>query len=228
MAESTRTYEVIVVDDASRDRSVELVQEYQRRHPDFPLMLVQSPVNRGLSRNFTEAAFIGRGRYYKLVCGDNVDTKECLQDVLAHLGSADVLVPYPGRCEGRSLFRRALSRAYTILINLLSGYSLHYYNGCGVYRRADVMRWHSRTTGFGFQAELLIRLLDEGASYVEVPIVGLERQSGSSSALKVRNWLSVGRTLFKITFRRRPRRAARGAGAAGVACGCEASPRAAA
>ena len=64
------------------------------------------------------------------------------------------------------------------------------------------MRWHSRRSGFGFQADLVLRLLDEGASYVEVPIVGLERQAGASSALKLRNWLSVGRTLLSILRRR--------------------------
>jgi glycosyltransferase involved in cell wall biosynthesis len=197
------TYEIIVIDDASRDRSVEVVKEYQRRNPVAPVTLVESQQNRGLSRNFAEGAFRGRGRYYKLVCGDNVDTKESLLATFKHLGTADVIVPYYERTQGRSRFRRFLSRSYTRLVNLLSGHCLCYYNGCGVYRRADVMRWHSRTSGFGFQAELLVRLLDEGATYVEVPIVGMERQGGSSNALKLRNWLSVGRTLLAITFRRR-------------------------
>ncbi|HEV3258116.1 MAG TPA: glycosyltransferase family 2 protein, partial [Gemmataceae bacterium] len=186
------TYEIIVVDDASRDGSVEVVKEYQRRNSSVPLTLVENPTNRGLAHNFAEAAFLGRGRYYKLVCGDNVDSRETLINILQHLGTADLLVPYHERCEGRTRFRLFLSRSYTGLVNLLSGYSLVYYNGCGVFRRADVMRWHSRTSGFGFQAELVISLLDKGASYLQVPIVGRERQAGSSSALKLRNWLSVG------------------------------------
>jgi glycosyltransferase involved in cell wall biosynthesis len=197
------SYEIILIDDASRDRSVEVVKDFQRRNPSVPLTLVRNAKNRGVSRNFAEAAFLGRGRYYKLVCGDNVDSEENMLAVFERLGDADVIVPYHGRTEGRSLFRRFLSRTYTALVNLLSGHSLSYYNGCGIYRRADVMRWHSRTSGFGFQAELVVRLLDEGASYIEIPIVGRERQAGSSSALKLRNWISVGRTLLAITFRRR-------------------------
>jgi glycosyltransferase involved in cell wall biosynthesis len=203
MQELSLTYEIIVIDDASRDRSVALVEEYQRQNPSVALTLVQSPKNRGLSRNFVEGAFLGRGRYYKLVCGDNADSRDTLLRVLKPVGRADIIVPYHGKSEGRSLFRRFLSRVFAHLVNLASGYSLHYYNGCGVYRRADVMRWHSRTSGFGFQAELLVRLLDEGASFVEVPIVCRERQGGKSSAMKVRNWISVGRTLFGILLRRR-------------------------
>jgi glycosyltransferase involved in cell wall biosynthesis len=197
------TYEIIVIDDASRDRSVAVIREYQRRNPAAPVALIENPRNRGLSRNFAEAAFLGRGRYYKLMCGDNVDSKECLLTIFKPLGTADVIVPYHQSTHGRGPLRRFLSRAYTRLVNLLSGHALNYYNGCGVYRRADVMRWHSRSTGFGFQAELLVRLLDEGATYVQVPVVGRERQGGSSSALKLRNWLSVARTLLAIAFRGR-------------------------
>jgi glycosyltransferase involved in cell wall biosynthesis len=197
------SHEIIVIDDASRDRSVELVKEYQAQNPAVPVRLVENPGNRGLARNFVEGAFLGRGRYYKLVCGDNVEPRENLLAVFKRLGNADLVVPYHERTEGRTLGRRLLSRTYTTLVNFASGYSLRYYNGCGLYRRADVMRWHSRAAGFGFQADLVVRLLDEGASHVEVPIVGHERPNGSSSALKFRNWLSVARTLLAILFRRR-------------------------
>ncbi len=203
MRELPLSYEVIVIDDASRDASASVVKEYMSRHPSLLLRLVERTANRGLAHNFAEAAFIGRGRYYKLVCGDNVETPDSLHRVLAPLGNADLIIPFHEQCEGRSRFRLLLSRTYTRLVNLISGYKLAYYNGCGVYRRVDVMRWHSRTSGFGFQAELVITLLDAGASYVQVPIVGRDRQTGTSSALKLRNWIAISRTLLAIAFRRR-------------------------
>jgi glycosyltransferase involved in cell wall biosynthesis len=203
MRELFLSYEILVIDDASQDRSVEIIEDYQRANPDAPVSLICSPRNLGLSRNFVEAAFRGHGRYFKLVCGDNVDTKESLIATFKQLGQADVIVPYHDVVRGRSRLRRFLSRNYTRVVNFLSGYQLAYYNGCGIYRRIDVMRWHSRTAGFGFQAELLVRLLDEGATYVQVPITGMERQGGASQALKLRNWMSVFRTLLAIAFRRR-------------------------
>jgi glycosyltransferase involved in cell wall biosynthesis len=203
MAELPFSYEIIVIDDASRDRSVEVITAYQQQYPSLLLRLVKNAKNRGLARNFVEGAFLGQGVYYKLVCGDNVDPKENLLAVFKQLGTADVIVPYHSRTQGRSLFRRFLSRSYTHLVNAATGHALEYYNGCGVYRRADVMRWHSRGSGFGFQAELLVRLLDEGASYVQVPILGMERSTGRSTALKLRNWISVGRTLLALWLRSR-------------------------
>ena len=95
-----------------------------------------------------------------------------------------------------------LSRTYTSLVNLLSGQSLRYYNGCAVYRRADVMRWHSRSAGFGFQADLVTRLLMQGATYVEVPVVGKDRTGGKSTALRLKNWFCVANTLFAIFMQR--------------------------
>jgi glycosyltransferase involved in cell wall biosynthesis len=196
------TYEIIVVDDCSKDSTAEVVRRYQDSHPDMEIVLVSNPKNRGLSQNFVEAAFLGRGVYYKLVCGDNVDDKESLHATLNRIGEADLVVPYHQEVQGRSWARLMLSRTYTRLVNLLSGHSLRYYNGCAVYRRADVMRWHSRSSGFGFQAELVTRLLQQGATYVEVAIVGKERAGGTSTALKIKNWFSVGCTLISILFQR--------------------------
>jgi glycosyltransferase involved in cell wall biosynthesis len=196
------TYEIIVVDDGSKDNSAKIVRKYQDSHPDMEIVLVANPQNRGLSCNFVEAAFLGRGIYYKLICGDNVDDTESLRSTLERIGEADLIIPYHQEIQGRSWARRTLSRTYTRLVNLLSGQSLRYYNGCAVYRRADVMRWHSRSSGFGFQADLVTRLLMQGATYVEMPIVGKERAGGTSTALKIKNWFSVGRTLFSIFLQR--------------------------
>lgn len=56
-----RRYEVIVIDDASKDSSVAKVHGFLSRHPAAPVRLVVNPTNRGLASNFHEAAQIGTG-----------------------------------------------------------------------------------------------------------------------------------------------------------------------
>jgi glycosyltransferase involved in cell wall biosynthesis len=196
------SWEIIVIDDASRDRSVQRVQEFLEVRPQQPIRLVVNESNRGLAQNYIEGAFLGRGRYYRLVCGDNVEPQQTLVEVFKHLGEADMVIFYHVECPGRTLFRRILSRAYSRIINFLSGYRIKYYNGLALHLRYNVMRWHTNYRGFGFQADMITRLLDEGFSYIEVPVKATERSAGASTALKLRNVLSVLHTLLDISIRR--------------------------
>lgn len=64
------------------------------------------------------------------------------------------------------------------------------------------MRWHPNTRGFGFQADIICMLLDQGFSYKEVPVRSIERRPQGSNALTPKNMLSVAHTLVDLIFRR--------------------------
>ena len=197
------SYEVIVIDDASSDRSVEIIESYKREHPQEPIILKVNAGNEGLGFNYTEAAFLGSGKYYRLVCGKNGEPQETLTNIFSQIGKADLIIPYhPAGTAGRTLKRRFLSWAYTSLVNTISGHNLHYYNGLPVIPRQQVMRWHSNARGFGFQADLISKLLDRGATYLELPVTAEERKGGKSNALSFRNFCSVTHTLITLVIRR--------------------------
>jgi glycosyltransferase involved in cell wall biosynthesis len=202
LAEVSCTWEVLIIDDGSRDRSVEVIQKYIREHPGLPIYCHENKENKGLAQSYIEGAFLGRGKYYRLVCGDNAEPKETFVTLLRHVGEADMIIPYQTECKGKSWSRRVLSKTYTWLINTISGHRIRYYNGLAVHLRYHVMRWHTNYRGFGFQADMVTRLLDEGFSYVEVPVVAQERTKGSSKALTFRNFFSVTHTLFDLFIRR--------------------------
>jgi glycosyltransferase involved in cell wall biosynthesis len=203
MRELPHSCEVLVIDDGSTDGTSRVVEAYQAAHPDFPLRLHRNPTNRGLTRTYVDGAFLGSGKYYRQVCGDNVEPPETLLAVFRHLGEADMVIPYHPHVAGKSAFRRWLSNVYTNLVNFLSGYHIRYYNGMALHLRYNVMRWGPYSFGFGFQAELITRLLDEGATAVEVAVSAEHREkAGKNSALNLRNFLSVAHTLLEITIRR--------------------------
>ncbi|WP_158812821.1 glycosyltransferase [Methylocapsa sp. S129] len=196
------SYEIIVIDDRSTDSSATLVESFISAHPEERILLRRNRVNRGLAQNYLDCAFIGKGKYYRLICGDNAEPQDTMIAVFSEVGQADMLIPYYVSAEGKSLFRRSLSNAYSLLLNFITRYRLHYYNGLAVHLRYNVMRWHPNTRGFGFQADIICMLLDEGFTYREVPVRTIERKKGDSKALTFKNMLSVTHTILDIVIRR--------------------------
>lgn len=197
------SYEVLIIDDASTDGSVEMIRRYMEDHPDAPIRLHVNEKNMGLGENFAEAAFMGSGEYFRLICGDDTEPVETLVKVFREIGKADIIMSYrPDDVDGKALSRKLLSRLYTKIVNFISGYNLHYYNGLPIMRRRDVMRWNPNSHGFGFQADLVTRLLDRGAVCIEVPVKAHERQTGKAAAIRFRNLCSVSHSLLNILIRR--------------------------
>src|SRR5262249_16491995 len=177
------SFEVIVIDDVSTDNSRDLVRQYIDEHRTRRIILRANRINKGLAQNYVDGAFLGQGKYYRLTCGDHSEPKDMIVNVLRARGAADIFMPYYESAEGKGWRREIISKSYTALINLLTGYRMRYYNGSALHLRHNVIRWHSNTRGFGFQAELLCTLLDLGFTFQEIPVVVVEQRKGASNAL---------------------------------------------
>ena len=88
------SYEILVFDDGSQDNTAAVVTAFQAAHPQAPVRLFRNKFNRGLAFNFVEAAFQGRGTYYRAVPGDNVEPAESIEQIIRARGTADVIVPH--------------------------------------------------------------------------------------------------------------------------------------
>ena len=83
LAQTFGDYELIVVDDASTDDTVDVV----RRFTDPRLRLICNDRNLGLAGNWNRAVAEARGRYVKLLCQDDLLRPDCLAHQAAVLES---------------------------------------------------------------------------------------------------------------------------------------------
>jgi dolichol-phosphate mannosyltransferase len=188
-----REYEVILINDGSTDATGEVLEQLARERRK--IRVLHNPGNIGLGASYKRGVREARCQYVMLLCGDGGFPASSLPAVFEKIGQADIVVPYMSNLRQlKTPARYLLSRGYTSLLNFLFGFRLQYYNGLPVHR-ADLLRRITITsTGFGFQGEVLVKLLKSGCSHVQVAVLGAEH-TRRSMALRPSNLISVARTL---------------------------------
>jgi len=194
-------YEVIIVNDASTDRTLELAQELVAKYP--AVRLISNVVNRGYGGAFKTGLAEAKKSYLTVVGAVNAINRESLREIYARVGEKDMILSYIANPEVRSWQRRIISYLYTKCIDLLSGYRLKYYNsGCNIFPTHKVQEVEF-TDGHSFFAEILLTFLDEGLSYIMIPMVLNRREVEHSSALRWKNIVAVSYTFWGIFLTQR-------------------------
>jgi glycosyltransferase involved in cell wall biosynthesis len=165
-------YEVIVVDDGSRDKTAQVVTAMEAQFPQ--VRLVQHEKNQG----YGAAVFTGLTSASKeLVFFTDADRQFDLaeiQKLLDEIGPADLVVGY--RAPRRDPFMRKLNGwGWSWLVTVLFGYTARDID-CAfkLMKRSVIDRLKSevRSRGATFSAEFLVRARRAGFTITEVPIHG--------------------------------------------------------
>ncbi len=189
-------YQVILVNDGSSDKTGEIMDSAAERY-DF-IKVVHNSKNIGFGNSFQRGLTEATHEYVMLLCGDGGLPASSLPSILKEVGSADIVIPWIENLkEIKSPTRYYLSRAYSNILNILFGINLKYYNGLAVHKRFLLNKIFIKSGGFGFQAEIIVKLIKSGCSYIEIPVIGAE-EKGKSVAMRPRNWISVTKTLFDL------------------------------
>ena len=189
-------FEIILVDDGSSDGTPALADALAREHST--VRVLHNARNMGLGYCYARGYKEASKAFFVYIPGDNTWPHRSFVELFGNLGRADVVTSYALNPEVRPAGRRWLSCAYTRLLNVLFGRSLRYFNGLTIYPVEFLRREPATTFGFGFQAEVLLKALFSGLSYIEVGLPIDERTAGGSKAISARNFASVASTVSRL------------------------------
>jgi glycosyltransferase involved in cell wall biosynthesis len=201
LSETTDEFEVIVVDDGSTDGTAAVADARAAAIPE--VRVFHNERNRGIGYAYMLGCREARCSHFVYIPGDNTWPYESCRQLFAQLGRADIVTSYATNPEVRPLGRRLLSPLYTACLNLIFGRRMRYYNGLNIYPVDFLQAAPVTTFGFGFQAEVLLKALAAGLSYVEIGLPIDERAAGGSKAVRIRNILSVVTTVLRLAWRLR-------------------------
>jgi glycosyltransferase involved in cell wall biosynthesis len=176
--------EILVVDDASNDRTFEIGREYRVQHPEIAITVLRNTINQGYGGNqkLGYAYAIANGfDFVAMVHGDGQYAPEELPRLLAPLvaGGADAvfgsrMLNRFGALEGgMPLYKYVGNKMLTSVQNWMLGSRLsEFHTGYRVYSVAILraLPFSLNSNDFHFDTEIIIQLLNARARIVELPI----------------------------------------------------------
>ncbi|GEM_PF-432662 len=180
--------EIIVIDDGSKDRTAEIVRALAQQHDN--VRMIQNPENIGLGASIRRAIEAAGMEKFLFIPGDNDIPASTLELLFSNAYAADVVMTYFHNDERRGRMRYLLSNLFRVIYTTTFDLYVVYVNGPAVYPTARLRQLELHSTRFSIVAEINVKLLRQGVSFVELPSnrqVGME---GSTSA----SWRSLMET----------------------------------
>ncbi|MFP4056856.1 MAG: glycosyltransferase family 2 protein [Candidatus Brocadiia bacterium] len=170
-------YELLVVDDASTDRTAAVARELADRDP--ALRLLRHPRNLGPGAGVATGLRAARGDSVMFI---PADLAMDLRDLHKYFDSeADVVVGLRSDRRDYSAFRKLVSAVNIALIRLLFGMPLRQFNYIHRYRREVLEGMTLESRGVFLTAEILIKARDLGYRLEEVEVGYVPRRAGRAS-----------------------------------------------
>ncbi len=192
-----RTYEVIIIDDGSRDGSEAIADEAAARLPH--VRVVHHPENLGLGPVYRTGFEQAVGRFLSFVPGDGQFPAALVRELREHAETHDLVLGYlPGRTD---VVGKTLSAVERLIYRMLVG-RIPRFQGLFMVR-ADVLRGlalQSRGRGWAIVMEMLLRVDRAGHRILSIPQRNKPRRVGTS---KVNNLRTIRANLVQLAALRR-------------------------
>jgi glycosyltransferase involved in cell wall biosynthesis len=184
LAAQARAFEVIVVDDGSRDGTAVVLERLKAIHPS--LRVVRHPVNRGYGAALRSGFAATRYPWVFLMDADNQFDPADVAALLARAADADIVAGYR-RQRRDPLPRRLNAWAFFTLVTILFGRLARDVNCAFKLMRRELLdRMELHSEGALINTEVFVLARQLHARVVEVPIPHYPRISGRQTGANLR------------------------------------------
>jgi len=201
-------FEVIVVDDGSRDRTGEIAERLATE--DTHVKVVRHRVNKGYGGAVISGIRAATRPYVLLCDGDGQFDPSDLERLTPFVPEYDVVA---GRRMHRAdhLIRRINGKAWTVLVRVLLGITISDID-CGfkLFKREKLEGMDLRAHGAMISTELMARLAGRNAKVIEVDVKHLPRLTGEQSGANLKVVARAFKELIALYRELRAERRARG------------------
>ncbi len=203
LPELAEKFEIIAVDDGSRDRTPAIADELAAKHPGV-FRVVHHPTNLGYGAALRSGFGATRFGLIAFIDGDRqfrVADVGRLTERLAAADAPDVVVGYRiGRAD--PLIRRWYARIYHFSNRIFFGVRVRDIDcACKLFKREALVPVRISSGGAFFTAELLIKLRYEGRKLAEVGVPHYPRIAGSQTGARPKVVLRAVRDFWGLRFR---------------------------
>jgi glycosyltransferase involved in cell wall biosynthesis len=176
--------EILVVDDASEDRTFEIGKEYQKAHPHIPMTVLRNEYNQGYGGNqkvgYTYAVD-QKFDFVAMVHGDGQYAPEELERLAEPLRTGEADAVFGSRMMSRfgalkggmPLYKFVGNKILTRAQNAMLGTKLsEFHSGYRIYsvKALESIQYRMNSNDFHFDTEIIIQLLNAKKRIVELPI----------------------------------------------------------
>jgi len=176
---SLNDFEIVVVNDGSKDNTAEVVRASQKKTPQIKLL--NHLQNKGYGQTVWDGLKAASKDWVFFADSDlQFDLKE-IERLLHHVGDYDVVIGY--RAPRRDPFMRLVNaKVWNILNRIIFGLKVKDID-CAfkLFRRSVLADLEIKSGGAAFSAELMLKLQRQGHRFKEVPITHYPRQVGAGS-----------------------------------------------
>jgi glycosyltransferase involved in cell wall biosynthesis len=197
------SFEIVIVDDGSRDATGEIADELVAAHPDT-VRVVHHPTNLGYGSALLSGFRAARHEFVAFTDGDRqfrVADLARLTERLAEPDRPDAVVGYRIKRADPPI-RTLYARAYRIANFVWFGLRIRDVDcACKLFRRESLAGIAVESGGAFFSAELLIKLRAAGRTLVEVGVPHHPRTAGSPTGAKPSVVLRAVRDFWQLRLR---------------------------